>query len=97
MAQALQHHQTTQCFGLPPSGSGSHRANGPKTGHALTFKLGLSMGAGQWAVVGNNPSYVKSNRNPVKNGILHDAKAFVRKLSAKTGKQYRLLSEAERE
>ena len=55
------------------------------------------MGAGQWAVVSNNPSYVKSDRNTVKNGILHNTKAFVRKLSAKTGKQYRLLSEAERE
>jgi len=34
-----------QCIGLPPSGSRSHRPDGPKTGHALTFTLDHSMGA----------------------------------------------------
>ena len=47
MAETLQHHQTTQCFGLPPASPGNHRPDGPKAGHALTFKLDQSVGAGQ--------------------------------------------------
>jgi len=47
VAETLQHHQTTQCFGLPPASPGTHRPDGPKTGHALTFKLDQSVGAGQ--------------------------------------------------
>jgi len=33
------HSATTQCTGLPPTGPGGRRADGPKTGHALTFIL----------------------------------------------------------
>ena len=32
-------------IGLPPTGSGNHRADGPGTGHALTFKVDHSNGA----------------------------------------------------
>ena len=39
MEKTLQHQETTQCFGLPPTGSGNHRPDGPGTGHALTFIL----------------------------------------------------------
>jgi len=39
MEKTLQHQETTQCTGLPPTGPGGRRADGPKTGHALTFIL----------------------------------------------------------
>ena len=52
----------------------------------------------EWvAVMGSNPSGFKGGRNPVEGISWNDAKAFVGKLSAKTGKKYRLLSESERE
>ncbi len=50
----------------------------------------------EWeAVMGSNPSRFKGARNPVERGSWNDALEFARKLSAKTGKRYRLLSEAE--
>jgi len=51
---------------------------------------------GEWrAVLGWNPSHFKGRRNPVERVRWNDVQSFVRKLSAKTGKKYRLLSEAE--
>jgi formylglycine-generating enzyme required for sulfatase activity len=53
---------------------------------------------GQWkAIMGNNPSEFKNcgDSCPVENVSLDDAKKFIQKLNAKTGKQYRLPSEAE--
>jgi hypothetical protein len=47
MEETLQHSQTTQCIGLPPTGTRIHRPDGPKASHALTFKLDQSMGADQ--------------------------------------------------
>ena len=48
------------------------------------------------AVIGNNPSKFKNNpKNPVETVSWDDAQAFCQKLSAKTGKKYRLPSEAE--
>ncbi len=50
----------------------------------------------EWrAVMGNNPSKVKGDRNPVEDVRWNKAKEFTKKLSAKTGQTYRLLSEAE--
>ena len=50
----------------------------------------------EWeAVVGNNPSKFKGARRPVEKVSLNDVKSFVKKLSAQTGKEYRLLSESE--
>ena len=50
----------------------------------------------EWvAVMGWNPSRFKGGRHPVESISWNDAKAFLAKLSAKTGKKYRLLSEAE--
>lgn len=50
----------------------------------------------EWrSIMGSNPSFFKGGRNPVGDISWQDAKQYVRKLSAKTGKEYRLLSEAE--
>jgi formylglycine-generating enzyme required for sulfatase activity len=53
---------------------------------------------GQWkAVMGNNPSYFSKcgNNCPVEQVSWDDVQVFLQKLNAKTGKQYRLPSEAE--
>ncbi len=64
-----------------------------------TFSLGKTeVTQGQWrAVMGNNPSYFSSCGNdcPVERVSWNDAQSFIQKLNAKTGKQYRLPSEAE--
>ena len=50
----------------------------------------------QWfAVMGNNPSSNKGRTLPVENISWDDTQVFVKKLSQKTGKKYRLPSEAE--
>jgi formylglycine-generating enzyme required for sulfatase activity len=50
----------------------------------------------QWkALMGENPSFRKARNLPVENVRWHDAQAYVRKLSEKTQKNYRLPSEAE--
>ena len=50
----------------------------------------------EWrAVMGSNPSKFKGDRNPVERVSWDDTQDFVRLLGAKTGKQYRLLTEAE--
>jgi len=47
-------------------------------------------------IMGNNPSSFKDNpKNPVESVSWNDAQAFCQKLSEKTGKKYRLPSEAE--
>ena len=45
MEVLLQYEEAAQCIGLSPSGSRSHRPDGPKTGHALTFMVDYSIGA----------------------------------------------------
>ncbi|MEG4576049.1 formylglycine-generating enzyme family protein [Microcoleus sp. N3A4] len=50
----------------------------------------------QWqAVMGDNPSFFKGAKRPVDKVLWQDAVEFCGKLSEKTGKKYRLLSEAE--
>ncbi len=50
----------------------------------------------QWqAVMGNNPSYFKGKNRPVERVIWNNATKFCQKLSKKTGRDYRLPSEAE--
>ena len=47
LSQDFSDYQTTQRIGLLPASPGNHRPDGPKAGHALTFKLDQSVGAGQ--------------------------------------------------
>ena len=50
----------------------------------------------QWkAVMGNNPSHSKGDKLPVENVSWNEVQAFISKLNAQTGKQYRLPTEAE--
>jgi len=71
--------------------------------HKVTFAkaFGISkteITQGQWkAIMGDNPSEFKEcgNNCPVEKISWEDAQAYVKKLAAKTGKQYRLPSEAE--
>jgi formylglycine-generating enzyme required for sulfatase activity len=52
----------------------------------------------QWyAVIGTMPSHFKGRTLPVEQVSWNDAQEFISKLSAKTGKKYRLPSEAESE
>ena len=68
--------------------------------HAVSIKA-FSLGKfevtqEQWyALMGNLPSNFKGRTLPVEQVSWDDAQAFVKKLSEKTGKQYRLPSEAE--
>lgn len=47
------------------------------------------------AVMGNNPSYFKGSNKPVENVSWNDCQAFIQKLDAITGKNFRLPTEAE--
>ena len=47
------------------------------------------------AVMGNNPSFFKGNSLPVENVSYNDVKEFITKLNQKTGKTFRLPTEAE--
>ena len=50
----------------------------------------------QWeAVMGENPSHFKGENRPVDSVSWNDIQEFIEKLNAKTGKQYRLPTEAE--
>ena len=46
-------------------------------------------------IVGKNPSAFKGTNHPVETVSWEEAKAFIQQLSKKTGKKYRLLTEAE--
>jgi formylglycine-generating enzyme required for sulfatase activity len=90
-----------------PSGSfdmGSNNGHSnEKPVHRVTISRAFALGKtevtqGQWkAIMGNNPSgFNKCGDNcPVEQVSWIDAQSFIKKLSAKTGKQYRLPSEAE--
>ena len=51
MKETLQHEEATQCIGISTTGLGDHRSHGPIAGHALTFKLDHSSGAGLYLLI----------------------------------------------
>jgi formylglycine-generating enzyme required for sulfatase activity len=96
-------------FVLLPAGSFLMGSTGKEKGrgddeipHKVTFAKGLYVGVHpvtqeQWqAVMGNNPSHFKGEKNlPVEQVSWHDCQAFCKKLRDKDGKAYRLPTEAE--
>ncbi len=88
-----------------PAGSfdmGSSKGNEQPV-HRVTITKAFLMGKtevtqGQWrAIMGNNPSHFSdcSDNCPVEKVSWNEVQEFIEKLNAKTGKQYRLPSEAE--
>ena len=68
--------------------------------HTVTvssFQIGkYEVTQAQWqAVMGNNPSYSKGDSLPVEQVSWEDVQDYLKKLNAKTGKKYRLPTEAE--
>lgn len=88
-----------------PAGSFEMGSNATKGNpiHRVTLSRAFAMGKtevtqAQWfSVMGNNPSYFNKcgGTCPVETVSWNDAQTFIQKLNAKTGKQYRLPSEAE--
>jgi formylglycine-generating enzyme required for sulfatase activity len=91
---------------IVPAGSykmGANSGGDEIPAHMVTFSRSFAIGKteitqGQWkAMMGNNPShFAKSGDNfPVEQVSWNDAQEYIKKLNDKTGKQYRLPSEAE--
>ena len=82
----------------PEQGKVAHKDEKPA--HSVTvsdFYIGkYEVTQAQWeAVMGKNPSCFKGNIRPVENVSWNDIQEFIEKLNAKTGKKYRLPTEAE--
>jgi len=83
--------------------AGSFEMGEPYKKHTVTFSQVFAIGKfevtqAQWkTVMGSNPSTFSNcgDNCPVENVSWNDAQEFIQKLNAKTGKQYRLPSEAE--
>ena len=86
-------------MGSPASEPERDNDEGPQ--HRVTIGQAFAVGKfevtqAEWrSVMGTDPSHFKGGRKPVESVSWDDAQAFVRRLGAKTGKPYRLLSEAE--
>jgi len=86
-------------MGSPDSEQGHKADEGPQ--HQVTISKPFYMGmtevtqAQYEAVMGTNPSNTKAPTNPVDSITWHEAVEFCRKLSEKTGKTFRLPTEAE--
>ena len=82
------------------SEQGSDAESGEKPVHSVTLS-NYYMGETEvtqalWkAVMGNNPSYFKGDNLPVEQVSWNDCQEFIRKLNQKTGKNFRLPTEAE--
>ena len=85
-------------MGSPSTEAGRRNDEGPqRTVNISPFFMGkYEVTQEQWeAVMGNNPSLRKGAKRPVESVNWNEAVEFCRKLSQKTGKTYRLPSEAE--
>ena len=61
MGSLLQLHLRNGIY-QPPASPENHRVGGPKANHALTFKLGRSVGAGQIQILrGFCPQFVQAD------------------------------------
>ena len=79
---------------------GSDADSDEKTTHSVTvsdFYIGkYEVTQAQWrAVMGSNPSNFTGDNNPVEKVYWNDIQKFIKKLNAKTGKKFRLPTEAE--
>ncbi|CAK8718780.1 MAG: Formylglycine-generating enzyme, required for sulfatase activity, contains SUMF1/FGE domain [Candidatus Electronema aureum] len=89
------------CFnmGSPPNEEGRGEDEGPVHKVCVdSFWMGqFEVTQGQWEkIMGANPSKFKKGGNyPVENVSWNDAQGFVKKLNSRTGKNYRLPTEAE--
>jgi formylglycine-generating enzyme required for sulfatase activity len=85
-------------MGANPEDSEAYDDEKPR--HQVTLS-GFSIGRyevtqEEWeAVMGSNPSYFKGAKRPVEDVSWDDCQEFIRKLNEKTGKQFRLPTEAE--
>jgi eukaryotic-like serine/threonine-protein kinase len=85
-------------MGSPASEAGRSSDEGPQHRVSIPkFYMGrFEVTQTQWqAVMGNNPSNFKGNDRPVEQVSWNDAQEFCKKLSQRTGRTYRLPSEAE--
>jgi formylglycine-generating enzyme required for sulfatase activity len=86
-------------MGSPASEPGRDKEEGPQRRVTISkpFAVGkFEVTQAEWRfVLGANPSQFRGDRNPVEMVSWDDAEAFVKNLSSKTGRPYRLLSEAE--
>ncbi len=89
----------TFTMGATPE-QGRDAAYDEKPAHSVTvsdFYIGkYEVTQAQWeAVMGENPSHYKGENRPVESVSWNDIQEFIEKLNAKTGKRYRLPTEAE--
>jgi formylglycine-generating enzyme required for sulfatase activity len=86
-------------MGSPSSEPGRERDEGPQ--HRVSISKPFAVGKyevtqAEWkSVMGSIFSYFSGDRNPVELVSWDEVEKFIKKLSAKSGKKYRLLSEAE--
>jgi formylglycine-generating enzyme required for sulfatase activity len=84
-------------MGSPTTEEGRYSNEQPHTVRVGEFWLGeTEVTQAQWqAVMGSNPSYFKSSDRPVEQVSWKDVQEFIRKLNNRTGKRFRLPTEAE--
>lgn len=84
-------------MGVPENGNGSDKEKPQRTVSIAAFSIGkYEVTQAEWvAIMGSNPSENGGDDSPVDHVSWEMAQQFVKKLSERTGKSYRLPSEAE--
>lgn len=81
--------------------AGSFNMGAPPDTHPVTLRHAFALGRfevtqAEWmAIMGRNPSHFKGADRPVEQVSWNDVQAFIHRLNRRTGKRYRLPSEAE--